>query len=765
MSFVNKQGNKKDFTHQKSNPSRGNNKKWGNNTNSSGGRSNGGGSSNNATVVAAHKRSDEDEEMMRTMHDRMLFLLANLTGSVVQVTVKSGVKFEGVFHGASTEGDIGVALKHARKIYDPQASQNDKSKANPYPVKPSMLILGKDLVEIDAPNTDLDAGDDTFKTDTDISGRAEVKERELFKWNPEEGGGDFGALEGEESTSWSAQMNGTWDQFAANEKLFGLKTDFDEEIYTTRLDRSAPDFKDRERWAIEKANEIQRSVTNNVHMMEERGLATDDSGMDEEDRYGAVVRDSSKYMPPALRKQTQPPARKDEKKPENSPLQNIMTTNIPKAVVTAASPVTNLPGARQDGTNKSKAGPAATAAAATADGQQSKQIEEEIAKKFRKFARQEKDKLNAKKQALQKKEKEDRLAELMKFHQTFKLSVPVPADLVPLLSTSKKSSITGLGDRQSSPPAPAPPEPKKQVEEKKPAEPTTQEETASPVSVDSPKSKEAEKPAKSAFKFNVKAMEFKPNPSAPVFVPGGGASKTSSGDSSPFFAGRQLKKGTSAEPLTIAEAFTPPFAKGKEPITPSSIGPTWPFGSKPYKYHFNQYSGYEEDMFGGYGSPGYPYGYPQYRYPPQYVQGPMAVQQTGHPYMSPQQFVPNVPLTAAPMPHAGAPPAVAYSPQMANVSPHGSPFPQGFPSPQRSPIVPHGVPPQVYQYQGNGPHGAPMMMRYEGMPPNVTAGPPGPVMMQRPMMMDPNQMHYPPQQEQGAPPTSNDPQSEPLSSQ
>jgi hypothetical protein len=57
---------------------------------------------------------------------------------------------------------------------------------------------------------------------------------------------------------------GSWDQFAANEKLFGLKTDFDEELYTTRLDRSAPDYKDREKWAIEKANEIQR-VSNSVH--------------------------------------------------------------------------------------------------------------------------------------------------------------------------------------------------------------------------------------------------------------------------------------------------------------------------------------------------------------------------------------------------------------------------------------------------------------------------------------------------------------------
>ncbi|KAI9491513.1 hypothetical protein BDB00DRAFT_832534 [Zychaea mexicana] len=755
------------------------------------------------------------------MHDRMLFLLANLTGSVVQVTVKNGVKFEGMFHGASTEGgDIGVALKHARKIHDPQASHNEKTKVNPYPVKPSMLIMGKDLVEIFSPETDLTVGDDSFKTDTDISGRADVKERELFKWTPEEGAGEFGALEGEEAVD---TQNGSWDQFAANEKLFGLKTDFNEELYTTRLDRSAPDYKDRERWAIEKANEIQRSAVNNVHVMEERGIAVDDSGMDEEDRYAGVVRDSSKYMPPALRKhmQQQQQGRKDDKKPENNPLQNITTANIPKATVTAASPVTNLPNARQDSNDKKQAGAAAAASTATTttaaaapgpDGQQSKRIETEIAKTFREFAIQEKDKLHAKKQALQKKEKEDRLAELMKFHQTFKLNVPVPADLVPLLSKGKKSSGSPSSEKSSPPSVTSSESPKKQQEDKKlvasppttttPAEPVKEQAVKEPqqqvesgkptaatattttTTTAAAKKDSAEKTlSKSPFKFNVKAMEFKPNPSAPVFVPGGGGGSsvtstatttgkpgsTASGDSSPFFAGRQLKKGTAAEHLTIAEAFTPPFAKGKEPVTPSSIGPTWPFGSKQYKYHFNQYANYEEDMFTGYGSPAYPYGYPQYRYPPQYVQAPMAVQQPGHPYMSPQQFVHNVPLTGAPMPHAGAPPAVAYSPQMANVSPHGSPFPQGFPSPQRSPIVPHGVPPhQVYQYQGNGPHG-PVMMRYspEGMPPNVTAGP-GPVMMQRPMMMDPNQMHYPPQpheQHQGPPPTHNEPPSEPLPSQ
>lgn len=88
-------------------------------------------------------------------------------------------------------------------------------------------------------------------------------------------------------------------------------------------------------------------------------MYVDDSGMDEEDRYGAVVRDTNKYMPPALRKQFQQEQQqqtsgkaaaadhKAEKPPvmSTSPLQNLTTSNLPKAMVISPSPVTHLPNA------------------------------------------------------------------------------------------------------------------------------------------------------------------------------------------------------------------------------------------------------------------------------------------------------------------------------------------------------------------------------------------------------------------------------------
>lgn len=78
-----------------------------------------------------------------------------------------------------------------------------------------------------------------------------------------------------------------WDQFAVNERLFGLKTDYDETIYTTAIDKSHPEYSKRYAAADRKAREIENSVANNRHVEEERmadNLAVDDSGLDEEDK-------------------------------------------------------------------------------------------------------------------------------------------------------------------------------------------------------------------------------------------------------------------------------------------------------------------------------------------------------------------------------------------------------------------------------------------------------------------------------------------------
>lgn len=117
-----------------------------------------------------------------------------------------------------------------------------------------MLILADDIASCRS----------GFRTDTDISSRPSFagRERVLEPWQPSPADNAASGMASDadtfgESFVSSGGGNGRgWDQFAENEKRFGTKTDFDEEIYTTKLDRSGKDFKEREKRAEMLAGQI-----------------------------------------------------------------------------------------------------------------------------------------------------------------------------------------------------------------------------------------------------------------------------------------------------------------------------------------------------------------------------------------------------------------------------------------------------------------------------------------------------------------------------
>jgi PAB1-binding protein PBP1 len=102
-----------------------------------------------------------------------------------------------------------------------------------------------------------------FRTDTEISKEAFApfgEGRMLQKWADDT---DSFSIEDERAfadMAISGGGNGTgkggWDQFAANEARFGVKSNYEETLYTTKLDKTAKDFKDRERKADQLAKEI-----------------------------------------------------------------------------------------------------------------------------------------------------------------------------------------------------------------------------------------------------------------------------------------------------------------------------------------------------------------------------------------------------------------------------------------------------------------------------------------------------------------------------
>ena len=77
---------------------------------------------------------------------------------------------------------------------------------------------------------------------------------------------------------------GGWDQFAANKSKFNVDTTFDENLYTTSIDKNAVGISEAEADRI--AREIMSQGSTNVHVQEERGLRVT-ADYDEEDRYGA----------------------------------------------------------------------------------------------------------------------------------------------------------------------------------------------------------------------------------------------------------------------------------------------------------------------------------------------------------------------------------------------------------------------------------------------------------------------------------------------
>lgn len=251
-----------------------------------------------------------------------------------------------------------------------------------------------------------------------------------------------------------------WDQFEANERLFGATSNYDETYYTTTIDRSDPAYKRKEAEAARIAREIEGVDTDNPHLREERGLAPAQGvGEDEEEKYSGVRRDE-KNFPPLLSGQPNkytPPARRQAAAAAAAAAaaqQPATTAGVPSKQPAALVPTQ----AREQVPPKPQPGPSTAAAKAATDAQQKSvpdkaavtttatpapkraadnataNVEAEVLDHFRQFANNEKLKMQERRRNQVSYDRNVKLNELMKFSKNFKLATPVPKDLVPILA-------------------------------------------------------------------------------------------------------------------------------------------------------------------------------------------------------------------------------------------------------------------------------------------------------------------------------------------
>lgn len=454
-------------------------------------------------VWSNSKSNPEDEAVNKALNDRLLYLLAKSVGSTAIVTVSSGAQYRGIFSGSDTKNDLSVVLSQVEEHAGAPGEENQTDNE----FYDQLIIPSKELLDIFFETPSLKPDKPTgFKTDTDISGKLELKERELQRWAPDESDSVLG------SSLEDSNSGEQWDQFAVNEKKFGLQSTYDEHFYTTAIDKKHPDYIKRQKEAEKIAAEITSSSHGgNVHLAEERGIVVDDSGLDEEDKYSGVDRrtvlekegSSKTYTPPRLRASANSQTTKSM--PDDPAIISSSLAKHPKAE-----------GFHGDGVGASGESPKHKS-----PGTVSGEIENELVGNFKQFVSVEVQRVNQKKQQWQKKEKSERLHDFKKFSEDYKITAPVPPDLIPLLAKGKEKQEEILQRSNSAAASPVSvtskvasnaPSPAKNVTEVSNGKVPSQQPSPVPPTT-------AVKAEKSKPKFNFNAAGFRPNTGAASFTP------------------------------------------------------------------------------------------------------------------------------------------------------------------------------------------------------------------------------------------------------
>ncbi|RHN76231.1 putative LsmAD domain, ataxin 2, SM domain-containing protein [Medicago truncatula] len=231
-------------------------------------------------------------------HDRLVYVTTCLIGQQVEIQVKNGSIYSGIFHATDTDKDFGIILKMARLTKD-ASSQGKKSGAEFVSKAPSKILIipAKELVQVIAqgvavtkdglPSEPQHGRNQEIMVDSLISQshHAELG-RELEPWVPDEDDPQCPELDNIFDGHW----NRGWDQFATNKALFGVKSTFNEELYTTKLEKG-PRTRELELQALRIEREIEGEETQDLHLAEERGLHLDgEFDIDEETRFSSVYR-------------------------------------------------------------------------------------------------------------------------------------------------------------------------------------------------------------------------------------------------------------------------------------------------------------------------------------------------------------------------------------------------------------------------------------------------------------------------------------------
>ena len=220
----------------------------------------------------------------KIINQRYYSLILNSLGEKIRINLISGDSIEGLLYSVDSKNNEYLLINNPRRF---------SRTGVPLFLKESILkIYFKEILtinyELNLENIKNNKNKDFFMIDSQISKNKYIpkKEEKLIKYE----------IKSEDENKYLNQKledendDENWDQFELNKKMYNVVSTYDENLYTTKLDKNKISEEDKI-YADKIYKEIMgaNNKEKNVHVLEDRGLIKEkEEELDEEDKYSKV---------------------------------------------------------------------------------------------------------------------------------------------------------------------------------------------------------------------------------------------------------------------------------------------------------------------------------------------------------------------------------------------------------------------------------------------------------------------------------------------
>jgi len=234
--------------------------------------------------------------MQQSISQKIIFqryysLMLNSIGELLKINFISGDFIEGILYTVDPNNNEFFIISNPRRL---------SRTGIPIFLKESKLkIYFKEISHINFELKNiLKYIKNNFETDLQVSkknAKSDKEEKKLVKYEVNENEKNIFTYKGLEDDLNDKDNDAKWDQFEINKKKYNVVSTYDENLYTTKLDKSKI-TKEQNDYAEKIYNEIKNSSYNekNVHILEDRGIIDEKDGdFDEEDKYSSVIKNNN----------------------------------------------------------------------------------------------------------------------------------------------------------------------------------------------------------------------------------------------------------------------------------------------------------------------------------------------------------------------------------------------------------------------------------------------------------------------------------------